>query len=631
MLFSTLDNFSYIKSNPKESDTPQVLISDIIGEDNRVRVTPTTYYPWSSIAKLYITWGGYTTWATGVMVDKNHVLTAAHCVYSHIRGGWADTVKVVPGTDNGYEPYGYAWSIKMRTYSDWINYADRRHDFAVLTLDRDIWFQTGWMELYSIIPDSSVYRDILNTAGYPGDLSYGNNMYFTSDMGQYADEFSHWYSLDAIGGQSGSPVWFYDGTNRYILSIHTTGYPGLEFNSGTRISQIKRECINNWFTADRTSVNKADLVSDFNIFAGFTPSLGGSGITKFDIWCRIRNIGTLSSNSFTISYYASTDSTFSEEDYLIGTDTVDSLAPTVATDSLWTGTIPVYIPTGNYYIGWIIDINNSIDEYREYNNWNYIWDYKLRIDAIPPTNPKGITFSSVWQGEVSDPFFNWSDSIDTQTGVAGYYYYWGADPNGTSSYFTTSSWLDPSSVRSGTYYLRVKAKDGIGNNGSWTTLYEFRYDDAAPINPMVCDQLVGLTENGVWQDLVNDPSFTWEESLDIHSGVAGYYYYWGSDPNGISTLFTSSPTFNPPPVDTGTYYLRISTKDNTGNIAPWTTLYEFKFKINESTEPDDIDPDDIRPMDSPSMLDEFLVYTITIIVGVFIGFLIFQGIKHYIK
>ena len=42
--------------------------------------------------------------------------------------------------------------------------------------------------------------------------------------------------------------------------------------------------------------------------------------------------------------------------------------------------------------------------------------------------------------------------------------------------------------------------------------------------------------------------------------------------------------------------MRVSTKDNVGNIAEWTTLYIFKF---EKTIEDEIEPPDEPPNDDP--------------------------------
>lgn len=193
--------------------------------------------------------------------------------------------------------------------------------------------------------------------------------------------------------------------------------------------------------------------------------------------------------------------------------------------------------------------------------------------------------------------------MDSQTGVEGYYYYRGSDPNGTSTSFTTTSNLDTPQVSSGIYYLRVKTKDNIGNNASWTTLYVFKYDGTAPENLATCDQLAGPTESGVVQNATCDPYFTWSEGFDYHMNITCYYYYWGPDLDGISNSFTKNTFYNPPAVNTGTYYLRISTIDTVGNAAPWTTLFIFKY--NET-------PDNSynNSEDPPNLINNFLLFGI---------------------
>ena len=359
----------------------ELTTANIIGSDDRVRVTPTTTYPWSTIVKLHVTWSEYSTYATGVLINKNHVLTAGHCVYSHLHGGWPDSIKVVPGEENGNEPYGHAWVVKMRSYIDWMENGSFEHDFALLTLDRDIGLQTGWMGVYTTLASSSMYVSMLNTAGYPYELDNGKNLYWCSDYGVSASEYTHRYNLDTTGGQSGSPVWIYYNNGPYILSIVTYGYDGLDINFGTRINQNKYYCIGNWITADETLTDKSDLASEYNKLAGYNTTVVGAGLNEFKVWCRIRNLGTSEANSIKISYYASKDTSFTKEDYLIGVDTISSLSPTASIASHWSGTFPEEIPSGNYYIGWIIDEDNLIQEFNE-NNKYCVLDKKPHSGAI---------------------------------------------------------------------------------------------------------------------------------------------------------------------------------------------------------------------------------------------------------
>ncbi|MBY8989412.1 MAG: trypsin-like serine protease [Candidatus Lokiarchaeota archaeon] len=624
-LIDSKTNYNVPESS--KDDNSFIVPSDVSGTDDRVRITPTTSYPWSSIVKIFVSWDDYNTYGSGTMIDKNHVLTAGHCVYSQERGGWANSVKVVPGADNGNEPFGHAWAINMRTYTRWISDEDRNHDFAVLTLDRDIGLQTGWMELYTTSPWNPIYTGIFNTAGYPYDLDNGKNLYSTHDHGIDAHEYTHSYCLDIEGGQSGSPVYRYDGTNCRIFSIVAYSWIGMGINFGPRINWNKRDCINNWITADETLLDKPDLASESNEFASFTPTLGGAGVTNFEVSCKIINVGTTTPSPFTVSFYASPDTTFSDDDYLIGTDVITTLPPTESTDSQWSGILPDNIPGGDYYVGWIIDVDDYLDEFNENNNGNFISDYKLEIDATAPTNPLGCeqlignTESDKWQGLVNDPSFNWTSGSDSGAGVEGYYYYWGTDPDGTSISFTTDPELDPSQVNTGIYYLRIKTKDNFGNNASWMTYYTFKYDGTAPENPTTCNQLAGSTQSGVTQNNVSNPIFVWGDGSDYHTDVAGYYYYWGTDPNGISNSFTAYTVFDPPSVSNGTYYLRVSTKDTVGNKVPWKTLYIFQYE--EAPE-----SDTEITINSQITINDILFYGIIILAGIFCCEVIYLGRKR---
>ena len=74
-----LCSFLYCLINPKpknlipefsENDNSILIPSDINGVDDRIRITPTTDYPWSSIVKIFVTWDGYSTYGSDTMIDK---------------------------------------------------------------------------------------------------------------------------------------------------------------------------------------------------------------------------------------------------------------------------------------------------------------------------------------------------------------------------------------------------------------------------------------------------------------------------------------------------------------------------------------------------------------------------------
>src|SRR5271157_4507468 len=118
--------------------------------------------------------------------------------------------------------------------------------------------------------------------------------------------------------------------------------------------------------------------------------------------------------------------------------------------------------------------------------------------------------------------------------------------------------VHPACHERGIHYLRVMTQDAVGNDASWVTLYVFKYDSTPPSNPTSpCVQTNGTTTNGTWQRLLSEPTFTWSGASDTASGVARYYYYWGTSIAGTSISFVTSQGFDPPTITAGVYYLRV--------------------------------------------------------------------------
>ena len=96
--------------------------------------------------------------------------------------------------------------------------------------------------------------------------------------------------------------------------------------------------------------------------------------------------------------------------------------------------------------------------------------------------------------------------------------------------------------------------------------------EAMPSNPSSANETHGAS-NDTWQDLVSDPAFSWLAP----SGATGYYVYWGSEAGGTSTTTISSPSYNPPALTTGIYYLRLRTIFSYGARPDWTTVFIFRY------------------------------------------------------
>ena len=464
-------------------------LESVFVPDGRTRVQNTESVPWRSVVKLLVTFPGGSGWCSGAIVGCGtngfHVLTAGHCVYNHSSGGWADSIRVYPGLDDDYAPYNHAEVSFMRTYSGWINTQDNRHDWALVTLDRRVGNYTGWMGRQTGDPASGFYTGNLTTAGYPCNVksdscpdpvSPADTMWTDSDVGRTADTFRHWYYMDTQAGQSGSPVWRTKGSDgsRYILSVHTTGNDGSGSNHGTRLEQDKFDDIADWCAVDPLPTDKADLIDDGQDYSGFSPSVVDPGGTSFSVWNDVRNIGTLLSTPFNVTYYASTDTTITGSDYEIGTFRMNpSITPFTYRDAAWSGIFPddIGIPDGSYWVGWIIDSEGEVPEFEELNNTAHKTSYKLTVCDRPPAPVLSLPSNGHSACE-DQPLFDWSDV----SGASSYRIQIGDDPAfGSPEYnavVLTSLYSPAAPLVGGTHHWRVAASNGCGQ-GPWSGARSF--------------------------------------------------------------------------------------------------------------------------------------------------------------
>ena len=360
--------------------------SYVFSPDDRQKINTTDIFPWRSICRLYITAQDDTRFiGSGAIIDEFHVLTCGHCAYLHDNGGWAREIEVAPGKREGLEPFGRCNVISMRSTTGWTQDEMPEHDWAVLTLDRSIGLFTGWMGRKTADYSSSFYTDIVHSAGYPADLDLGNNMYYTSESGDRADEFNHWYWLDTAGGQSGSPVWMNEGGAKYIISIHAYGYEGgTDANFGTRLNANKFTQLNTWLAEESSTLpdDKPDLL-DRGYYSNISATSIITGVSHFVIYCDVKNEGTAVASSFNINYYISKDQYITPSDYMIGRKTIINLNPFEFQSADLEGMVANAIPEGKYYIGWIIDGDDEIAEWDEDNNVVLLDNVILSIKEKP--------------------------------------------------------------------------------------------------------------------------------------------------------------------------------------------------------------------------------------------------------
>ncbi len=117
--------------------------------------------------------------------------------------------------------------------------------------------------------------------------------------------------------------------------------------------------------------NKSDLRDRGPSYSGMSETTVAPGATAFSVFTDIENRGLKEAEGCNVSFYASLDTNITTSDYYLGYDALLPLSNGTFVDVSWAGTFP-NITEGVYYIGWIIDVNDDVDEGHEGNNQAYI-------------------------------------------------------------------------------------------------------------------------------------------------------------------------------------------------------------------------------------------------------------------
>ena len=215
-------------------------------------------------------------------------------------------------------------------------------------------------------------------------------------------------------------------------------------------------------------------------------------------------------------------------------------------------------------------------------------------DSTAPSAPGSLAVSGatsgVWQNTVSSPTFTWTSGTDSQgsgqgvSGVRGQKYYFGTSSSGAPGTFQTGVSYAPGAQADGIRYFRVDTVD-YALNESGVAAFEFKYDGTKPTNPSA--SCTDGKASGVWRNNAS-PTFSLTGASDATSGLKTegsgnrYSYYFGTDSNGTPNVNTDSTSISPTVGADGTYYLRVVTRDNAGNVSDPVTVFTFN---HDSTAP----------------------------------------------
>jgi V8-like Glu-specific endopeptidase len=269
MVFTRPDGGFFAQGDQPLSPMPRVAAftakpENVIGIDSRVRVTETSAIPWRCICHIEVEYeAGPVGFGTGFLIGRKSVLTAAHVIVDPAKRMKARRLRVMPGRNGNIAPYGYfvadfrdcivadQW-LKTGSSSD----ASAASDYAIITIPEE--YKTdeeptaqrlGYFGL-KCFSDAEVAKRanmlLVNNAGYPyeADKPYGT-LWYNAGRVRAVEKTYIEYMVDTEGGQSGSPIYYFDEQtkSRFVIAIHTTG----DFvNRGLRITRDVFTTIKKW-------------------------------------------------------------------------------------------------------------------------------------------------------------------------------------------------------------------------------------------------------------------------------------------------------------------------------------------------------------------------------------------------
>ena len=197
-------------------------------------------------------------------------------------------------------------------------------------------------------------------------------------------------------------------------------------------------------------------------------------------------------------------------------------------------------------------------------------------DVTAPTAPTTFTGKSSEVGgstlvsgssyRYNYPYFSWSGASDAETSVAGYYVYFGtnasADPITAGNYQTTSDYVVTSNLTTGTYYLRVVAKDSAGNTSSVASGFTYGYQGVVATS-------VAYTSSGDFAgSTVDNMTITGDEIK-----LAGKAGFWREEAPG---LIPAAPYY-------GSSTAYVSTSSKLYTLRGYNTANFYSYDIASST------------------------------------------------
>ena len=257
----------------------------VIGADGRTQVSSPSSWPNSAIGQVSFIASLFGFTCTGVLIDRNTVLTAGSCLKHGGSGpdqGWYEDVTFAPTTGN-VVPHGWCRATQTLSTAAWANSADENHNWGLIQLNCNVGNAAGWMGYRAESVDGNLLDQPVTVRGYPSgsDRPLGS-MWSMDDRIRALAANLVFTQADASEGQQGAPIYQASGCNgACVLGVlghfaHGSTPPHSTDNHGIRITAARANDIAAGAAANNGPVAGND---DFT-----TPTLlsGQEGAVSFD-------------------------------------------------------------------------------------------------------------------------------------------------------------------------------------------------------------------------------------------------------------------------------------------------------------------------------------------------------------